>query len=540
MRPFARLPIALALASILAGCGGEMTPDPPLVTPDPPPMGLVAEAGFIDLESVTMGFAHLGALPDSVTTPEARLFYSFQLAEEAPLDKPIFVFFNGGPGFATSLGLLASNTGARTLDAKYSGGAPVGPSPRPWTSMGSLLYLDSRQAGFSYEIGDHNLAFAPGVFNPFTDGADMLRAVLRFLGKHPALRDRPVILVGESYGGTRATVMLTLAHHPAFYDAPDSVFHDPALAAEVRAHFAATHPDEPFTPELAASQFGRQILIQPILAGKLQLDAAFAAFGRPGSTVARVAAEHGVSCETCADGAGCDAISAGKSCLSLLAATGLDPYDLQQTGDESLAQTVAAEATLRSTEGLHALLGVDPRTITGLSASSRAGAYRVGAQSQDGQEAPSDFGPEPLAGDLGPLPAWDHYFIGQSLGSVDASISSGIGWFQPAWGTLFLNDLTRVETFITSAEYDTIIHTASLPEALLGLPGVSAASLDRTPLSGEARPGVLTITYTSSPGGPVQTRTIRMPHYSSAGHEVSMRQPEDLAADVAAWLSQHP
>jgi hypothetical protein len=527
-----RLAQALSLGSLLAGCG---TAPAPTVQPS-----LADEAGFLAIEPITLGFSTATGLPAAVTTPEARIFYSFQPAAEAPLDKPLFVFFNGGPGFATSLGLLAFNTAARTLDARFSDGR----SPRPWTELGNLLYLDPRETGFSYDLGtpgDHPderaAGFAPAVFNPLTDGADLVRAVLRFLGEHPALRASPVILVGESYGGTRAAAMLNLVHHPERYEDPTSFVRDVALGAEVRAHFAATHPGAPFTPELAAAQFGRQILIEPAVAGQLQIDAGDAAFGRPGSTLQQVAAAHGIDCPQCADGdPECSQAATGQACRMAITTAGLDISDLQQTLDEGNAILAAAQARLRSVAGLGALLGVDPAGIEGLGAGARAGAYRTGAETPTMDPLPDNFGPEAMAAELGALPAWDHYFVGLNQPIITASMDSGLGWTQSFWGAVFLDNVQRVETFVTSAGYDAIIHSDSLAEALRGVPGVSAAALDRSPREGEPRPGVLTVEYAAPGGGASQTLRIRMPHYASSGHAVAMRQPEDLADDVAAWL----
>lgn len=553
MRLLQHLAAALSITVALTGCASndepETTPPPehkpnpkptPTANPKPPPpeVTFLDEAGFIDLEPVEIGFS-IADLPTSATTPRARVFYSFQPAEEAATQKPIFVFFNGGPGFATSLGLLGFNTAKRTLDPAFATNHGVGESPRPWTKLGNLLYLDAREAGFSYQVGaegDHPEERAEGftgvTFNPFTDGADMLRALLRFLAAHPALRDRPVILVGESYGGTRSSVMLNLVHHPERYEAGVAIFRDPALSAEVRAHFAATRPGEEMTPELAAAQFGRQILIEPALAGKLQLDAARAAFGRPGSPMAAIAAEHGVSCDLCApDDPSCNVVSAGQLCVEALTAAGYDTGDLQQTSAEGEAQLAAAQATLQSTEGLGALLGVDPREIEGLDAASRVGAYRTPDASVEPEA-------EPIAADLGALPAWDRYFVGLSVPVVVTSSSTMIGWTAPLWGSVFVDNLKRTQTFITSARYDAIIHTDSLPDALRQVPGVSEASLDRSPKPGVARPGLMTIVYTSPLGGAPQTFEVRVPHYAESGHAVAMRQPVELFDDVAAWLAE--
>jgi hypothetical protein len=540
---------ALTLSvALLTACGAQDAPEAPdEPTPRyidvPAEVSYSEEAGFIELASTPTTFQG-----NASQSPDARLFYAFQPADQASAKAPLFVFFNGGPGFGTSLGLLANNTSRRTLSPHFIGGLTVGPSPRPWTALGNLLYIDARQTGFSYDHGAQfksgegaDLAFARGTYNPFADAADTVRVVLRFLESHPQLRSHPVVLVGESYGGLRSNIMLYMIHHPEAVEDASAVYRDPELAAEIRAHFAKTRPGVELSPDLAAAQFGRQILIQPMVGGQDQIDAANRAHGAEGSRISEIATAHGVHCKTCsAADPECDAMQSGLDCVQRVQAKDLDPYDLSQTNAESAASFVALEAALRATGSLQTLLGVDPKTIAGLSAKDRADAFRFVLPIQDAP-APADLTTqEPLAADLGALSPNDRYLVGLSFEVNQASNQCGVPWTLPVWGDVFLLNLEHVETFITDARFDTIVYSPSIADVLSQKGRVMSAVHDETPEEGVARPGKVTVELTTMKENVKQTHVIRMPYYETSGHEVTERQPVELFEDVAAWMAEAP
>ena len=110
------------------------------------------EAGFMAIEPVTFWFqygVHFERLV--LQSSEARLWYSFLGADADGPGTPLFIFFNGGPGSATSCGLMSMYTGRYSLDNRQeNGGAAYIANPVPWTRFGHLLYIDARQSGFSY------------------------------------------------------------------------------------------------------------------------------------------------------------------------------------------------------------------------------------------------------------------------------------------------------------------------------------------------------------------------------------------------------
>src|SRR5688572_4178976 len=131
------LRLALLAAIACSGCGSDDSPLLPAGEPQPEP--LPSEAGFLEVPV-------LPGKPRSV----GRLFYAFQSADY-PDDAPVLVFFNGGPGIATTSVLMAFGTGPFTL-APTPTDDPPHANPHSYTSFGNLLYVDARQTGFSYDV----------------------------------------------------------------------------------------------------------------------------------------------------------------------------------------------------------------------------------------------------------------------------------------------------------------------------------------------------------------------------------------------------
>ena len=213
-----------------------------------------------------VGFFDVPAQPTAARY-EARLFYVFQPADSDAAHKPIFVLSNGGPGSATTAGLVAYGTGRYSLSANAEAGAPPALNPSSWTSFANLLYIDSRQAGFSYGLG---AATTPGcAFSEVEDASDFVRALLEFFDAHPTLRASPVVVGGESYAGTRANWMLDLLLRYG----TEASKGGPDLEAKIQAHFDVVFPGLAGTvidQAMASQQFGAQVLIEPLVLGQQQ------------------------------------------------------------------------------------------------------------------------------------------------------------------------------------------------------------------------------------------------------------------------------
>ncbi len=413
----------------------------------------------------------------------ARLFYSFRPSDEDDARKPLFVFMNGGPGFATSMGLLSWGIGPHTLREGAGLEAPA-PNPARWTRFGNLLFVEERHAGFSYGIGPSTDGGSCSILD---DAADHLLALLEFLAGHPHLRSSRVVLVGESYGGTRAVAMLKMLRAPEL--APTE-----ALRTALRAHFDAVFPDlaGQRVPEArVASQFGDAVLIQPLVLGDLQLAAQ-----------KELLRDHPV-------------LSVDDPARSR--------HDVRMTNAEVSALFDRTLGALADPSARALLLGGKIEDVPTLAPSARPSGFR---EVQRWDLPSEDAADRDLTARLGALRPGDRYYSPMALSCVQPF---GPAATQP-W---FVELLSSTRFFVTNARYDAAIHTPAIALALrtAGIPAEVEPALP----GGVARPGTLAVHVPARAGQPAVEARVRLPSYES-GHTVASSSSAELAADVAAWL----
>ncbi len=490
-----RLVVALTLAC--SACGASGTHDKAAdASVDTSATGLVPEAGF----------AEVPALPDGGYA--ARMFYVFQPADEDAPHKPLLVLFNGSAHLAMEVGLLAYGTSRTTLDPNAPETAPAKNSAR-WTRFANLLYLNSRDSGFSYYLG----ATAAGAGDPDAsppalemtqpqDAADCVRALLDFLDRHLPLRASPVVLVGESEGALRATWMLDLLLRYST-EAPQV---EGDLRARIQAHYDLVFPGSvgsTVDEGTAATQFGAQILIQPEVVG-CQCPIGFV----------------DTRCVAAIDG-------------------GSDEYNLAKPIGWTGQLQSGALAAWSARDEAAALAGVDLGSIALLLPDARKDAFHAQATGANSTKAPIN---QALSARLGALPQpWDRYFDMDHLEQDAEQPGLGntpTGSLDYTYASKFVENLRRVRTFITDAYCDPRIYSPGIPTALAqqGLDIV----MDTTPRKGVARPGWFRAGFPSerdaAPSNPAQTIEVRFPPYATSGHMVAVTQPAELAADVQSWL----
>jgi hypothetical protein len=485
------LPALLALCAPSGACSQRATdaaPQPPAEASAP----LVAEVGFFDVPG-----------QPSEATWEARLFYVFEPADSDSAQKPLVVLFNGGPGFATSAGLLSYGTGRRTLDPGADAGAVAYANAASWTRFANLLYIDARQTGFSYGLSD---AGAPPCVTSESvdvgDASDFVRALLDFLDGHDALRGSPVILAGESYGGMRATWMLDLLLRYTTEAAKGGQ----DLPMRIQAHYDAVFPDRAGTvidAPTASRQFGAQVLIEPLVLASAQAQAQEnlgpAYVESPTDPEAIVLPDGGLA----------------------------DPYDALEPPGWSDGLDARAMHVLADPVQSALLIGAGLDTIPLIKPQARTAAFhsdRPWDGSDDAGEAAEDLLNLALTLQLGTLAPGDEYF---------ALWSNACGGSSPEYAA-FIANLRTVRTFITDARYDPAIYAPAIPAALkaMGLGG----TIDTAPRPGVARPGWFSVNLPASDGAAATTVEVRFPPYVDSGHMVAVSQPADLAADVEAWI----
>jgi len=540
------------------------------------------EAGFITLGETDFYF-HSGSWSNRIAlrSSPARIWYVYQPADEDPLEKPLFVFYNGGPGGATSSGLLSANTGRLAVwrDGE-SGASAIIPNAASWTRAGNLLHVDARTTGFSYSLMDdpgddeaRRCEFDAQNYNSFIDGADFVRLILRFLEAHPAIRSNRVVLVPESYGGTRTIVMLHLLLYYENYADGREIFQAPGLVDEIRNHYAAVFPDylgQTVPPGVVAGQFGHQILIQTSITWPNQQSVEVEMLEAPGSILDWLAAETGVPYVRYRDQPDADPNPTWDLIMNniyeYLYLIDRDPYICSKPDGFFNGHRAAAQNFLTRPDTLSLMIGMNAALIADMYASARSGAYKtkLARAFSDDLDFSAFIGPPPrpdadpaasmpadeddMAAVFGPLRPWDNFFL-----DLNYEVTNVFAWnrvtFQGysdvafrtsnLFGRLFLEEAAWVETFATNAAFDIVVFTPALPEAL----GRHTDILSRSefvaagPIGAE-RPGQIVLTYRpgSVPGSSVVSRTIRFPRYTQSGHAVTMIEPGEMLEDVIAWL----
>jgi len=532
------------------------------------------EAGFTSIEPVDFYFHFGGYFPRlTLRSSEANMFYSFHAADQDGAGKPLFVFFNGGPGAATSAGLMSMNTSRYGLDNTIDdgGGDVFLPNPYSWTRMGNLLYVDARQTGFSYNrtpgVTDYWTRFREfnaQNFNSIFDAADFIRLLLRFLASHPEIQGNRVVIVGESYGGVRAIAMMHLLLNYRDYGNGVEMYQDPALVDEIQAHYDEVFPENAGSevpPEVIARQFGHQILIQVALSYGYQQEVAPEMLLSEGGVIDQLELETGVPY---------DPLLHYHPNYYVRNVAGREVYFWIKPEGWLLEFFFNAGRLVRFVDNLSLLTGVDVTSIDSFYASRRADAYRVYDTESNYKlaeaEDPADdllfkymarleairFAEEP--GDMqmvfGALQPWDRFFIFLSEAVNDGfffwnvALMQGydIDFHEPRYGRMFLKNVAHVETFITNAAYDVAPYSPAIPPALeLHSDILISASHELSLPEEEARPGQIVLHYRPGafPDIPnLETRTIRFPFYDSSGHAVSLTQPGEFLDDARGWLTQ--
>jgi hypothetical protein len=473
---------AALLAIALSAC--QAAPSPSIATPRPDAASLPAistEASFVSLppRDVTLREQpiHLAAT--------SRLFYDLRPADVAPAEAPIVFLSNG---FAAEI-VRAYGTGPMTV--ALDGGAVV-PNLTPLTAVANLVYLDPRQAGYSYDILDggppDDAACASTVFNEYVDAADWLLGALAVLNAHPELHG-PVYWMGESYAGVRITWLL--AYLRGRWDLAS--YDDPTLAAAIASQSRGT--------TLRAGQ----ILLEAWLAG--------------GADTLAIAAECTDPIELAAVSATMATPCAGDDACECAIANDRSLYDFAFTTEyENLLESQASLAHILPARA-EALLGVPLGSIPLLAASQRGLGFKC--------SPPDDTVPaeDAIVAALGPLPTGQAYFVPYSPlepGKEAAGVT--FDWqTNNAEALAFVDNLRDVPAFLTSGALDLVVPTLALAPALQSVIGDAGVATSASGITIESASGL---------------RTIDVYTYATAGHMITMVEPSKLAADLEAWLER--
>lgn len=144
----------------------------------------------------------LPGLPEEYTAPmyagfvdiakTSSLFYWMFAAEEAPMQAPLVIWLNGGPGASSLTGALLEN-GPMRLNAD----GKTAYNEFGWTKEANVAFIDNPVgAGFSYTDNED------GYVNDLSEMAEQLyTGIIEILELHPWLAASPIYIAGESYAG---------------------------------------------------------------------------------------------------------------------------------------------------------------------------------------------------------------------------------------------------------------------------------------------------------------------------------------------------
>lgn len=523
--------------------------------------GVTSEAGFLEIAGGTYRSEGVDR-----TTPTHRVWYSFHPARFGRKNKPLAVFFNGGPGSGTMPYLFAFNTGPKTLDPQIT--ADIADNPNSWTEFANLLYIDAPATGFSYPLKEEDGTMHDIGNDIDRDASTFLRVLMRFLARHPVLRDNRIILVGESYGGIRATLMLQELFDYASLRLSHATegYRDLQLSDELTSYFRAVMASA--TPSAAeiASKFGHQVLIEPGLVGMEQQDSFYREIGRTSNGLPIYSVDPDFPMSNCK----AEFSEHPKPCWTSVAphpAKGIeerlprcDVYTCNRNAGWANALGEQAATKLTKIATLSSALNVSAKSIVWMNDETRKSRAYGRASTVDDLVETVD--PVDLANgsNFGALNDDDNYIVllnhrvRQSYGVVKPPVpigtpKSGRRWHDSGMGAVTGAAFARhvrngVKSLITVAKYDASIWSPSIPKALkdLTLMGsvdpLVALAYDKTFPNdvSTSRPGAMGLMFDTYPDG--EQINVTMPTAYDSGHVVVMSAAADLRNDVRTWLAK--
>jgi carboxypeptidase C (cathepsin A) len=118
----------------------------------------------------------------------------FYESRNDPVNDPIIMWFNGGPGCSSLLGAF-QELGPYVVDDELSPTHQV--NPYSWNNNASLLFMES-PAGVGYSIANLSTDYPT---NDYRQSEDAIKALLDWFSKFPEYKPNGFYISGESYGG---------------------------------------------------------------------------------------------------------------------------------------------------------------------------------------------------------------------------------------------------------------------------------------------------------------------------------------------------
>ena len=126
-------------------------------------------------------------------TDSKRLHYTFAESMDNPETDPVIIWFNGGPGCSSMLGMM-QELGPIVVD---DGQDYFKTNPHPWNERASVLFLES-PAGVGWSVAENDSDLDT---NDMVQSQDAITALRAWFDKFPEFLPNELFVSGESYGG---------------------------------------------------------------------------------------------------------------------------------------------------------------------------------------------------------------------------------------------------------------------------------------------------------------------------------------------------
>jgi len=186
-----------------------------------------------------------------------------------------------------------------------------------------------------------------------------------------------------------------------------------------------------------------------------------------------------------------------------------------------------------------AVIGVDPRAVSGLPARERGNGFRCADADCGGPDSPILAEPSPAwtsaMGEVGPYDSYFMTFVESGFTAFDL--------YQERTRFSFLRVTPYVETLITNALWDRSIDSEAIVPVLREFIAAQATPwLEEAGYDGADPDQVseaIVLRYANHPDyGPARSRRIRFPAYPDSGHMVPATEPEKFQHDVGLFLQE--
>ncbi|KAL8544692.1 hypothetical protein ACS0TY_005065 [Phlomoides rotata] len=130
-------------------------------------------------------------------SPPKNLFYYFVVSERNPVQDPVVLWLNGGPGCSSFDGFVYEH-GPFNFEASKGGGLPVlHLNPYSWSKVASIIYLDS-PVGVGFSYSSNTSSYETGDFQTANETHHFL---LKWFEQFPEFSANTFYIAGESYAG---------------------------------------------------------------------------------------------------------------------------------------------------------------------------------------------------------------------------------------------------------------------------------------------------------------------------------------------------